>query len=446
MNSTAESFIEFCQGLYTAQLTKEYVRKFNLFVTSILVLIGIIANSFGVYVFMHRKFRNHSSSIYLLVLCMSDGLFLLMHLFEDTLRTAIDIYYNDKPNWFDNRCHGVPNIDHMRFSINQSEKKTNMELFLRYINITDRFDITCRTVNYVRYFLRFINAYVIVSFTIQRSLALRFPLHQARFESNKLVWRIVLLLVVIGFISNSWVPFMMKTQDHPPNISYCDMNVYYREPYFYLTISYAVITMFIPILAISICNWFIVCYLYRAENQFAQNDDISRTGEKTKLIFFKKSSTRLSLIGEKAAQNYDSVLITLNMNNTQRRSSSSGTARSTLYSLRIHRRFTTINSPSANHNNNSLNLIKITRMLSIMSFSFAILNLPYFISWLMLFVIPKGSRIKFIYLNAVLQFCEIFYVLNYVIHFFIYCLSGKNFRMSLKRVLSTKRIKKAIYS
>jgi hypothetical protein len=73
-------------------------------VTVIISVAGLIGNSLGVYVFMQRRYRKHSSKIYLLVLCISDSLFLLTHFFEDTLRTFIDVTLNEKSNKIDAEC------------------------------------------------------------------------------------------------------------------------------------------------------------------------------------------------------------------------------------------------------------------------------------------------------------------------------------------------------
>jgi hypothetical protein len=86
--------------------------------------------------------------------------------------------------------------------------------------------------------------------------------------------------------------------------------------------------------------------------------------------------------------------------------------------------------------------LKITRMLLFMSFSYAILNLPYLIAWSFFFyrlaVQRSADKVVRYYLFAAIQFSEIFYVINYAIHFFIYCASGKRFRFLLRNALSFK--------
>ena len=72
---------------------------------------------------------------------------------------------------------------------------------------------------------------------------------------------------------------------------------------------------------------------------------------------------------------------------------------------------------------------KVTHMLIVMSLSFAILNLHYFMTWCMFYYnVAIQDQTKSLYLIAFINLSEIFYVLNYGIHFFLYCASGKQFR------------------
>lgn len=85
---------------------------------------------------------------------------------------------------------------------------------------------------------------------------------------------------------------------------------------------------------------------------------------------------------------------------------------------------------------------KITRMLLLMSFSYAVLNLPYFISWCMFFYhigFQSASNTLKYYLFSAINLSEIFYVLNYGVHFFIYCASGKKFRQLLRSAFTFKQ-------
>ena len=65
----------------------ELFRKINLISSFVVILIGFIGNCLITLVFIQKKFRSNSSHVYLLCLSVIDNLFLIIHLFEDTLKT-----------------------------------------------------------------------------------------------------------------------------------------------------------------------------------------------------------------------------------------------------------------------------------------------------------------------------------------------------------------------
>jgi hypothetical protein len=78
---------------------------------------------------------------------------------------------------------------------------------------------------------------------------------------------------------------------------------------------------------------------------------------------------------------------------------------------------------------------KITRMLMLISFAYAFLNLPYLVIWLAYYL-----KITFDYIDPILKnqlfaltrSAETLQILNYGLHFYIYCLSGAMFRRQLQ--------------
>jgi hypothetical protein len=247
-NSKISSLLD-CKSQIDASNLLINTKIINIFSTIVIIIIGLIGNSLAVFVFAQKRFRIHSSSIYLLCLAISDGMFLLIHFFEDTLRTYIDVFFNVESD-IDSACRTKGHI-----------LASNTESLLRVFNITDRFLYSCRIVNYFRYFLRFISAYIIVSFTIQRTIAIYSPLFQAKFESNRIAWIIVSCIVLIGMVLNLWVPIFfgqtIKTKNNF-TVQYCDVARNYRVYYFPITIGYIVLTMLIPIVIIFLCNSFLI--------------------------------------------------------------------------------------------------------------------------------------------------------------------------------------------
>jgi hypothetical protein len=84
-----------CIGLASSYYVFTITRKINIFLSIFIIIIGLIGNLIQAAVFLHKKFRINSSNVYLLILALSDGLFLILHFFEDTLRTY-QVRFNKK--------------------------------------------------------------------------------------------------------------------------------------------------------------------------------------------------------------------------------------------------------------------------------------------------------------------------------------------------------------
>ena len=177
----------------------------NLIVSVLVIIFGLTGNFFIVYIFAQKRFRTNSSNVYLLCLGLNDALFLLIHFFESSLRTFQSI---------------------------TSSKVTND--FIKLINITDKFNFTCRLVNYLRYVLRFTSAYIIVAFTLQRLIIVSEPL-QNRFKSKSTAWLSNFIIFFISILANCWVFFIFEIQTEN-DINYCDIKQNWRNEYFQITI------------------------------------------------------------------------------------------------------------------------------------------------------------------------------------------------------------------
>lgn len=313
-------------------------RNINIYATLIVILIGFIGHLLTICVFGQRRFRIKTASVYLFCLAINDSLFLFIHLFEDTLRTFKDIYFDDNEN-------------------------SSIKI-ITVLNIIDNYRIACKLVNYLRYSLRFISAYIIVAFSIQR-LCIIYSSH--KFKTKKSAWLTVLITILCSLISSLWVPFLFELKKltnynstTTASSTYCDVNKEMKTIYFTISVVYVVLIILIPNIIIFISN---------------------------ALIIYKTSK--------------------IDYNN---------------------------NNNSSNNSNNNNN--KITKTLITISFSYAFLSTPYLIAWSLFFYQEAfrkeknatQSNLRF----AFLQICEIFFILNYSINFYIYCASDSSFLNHLK--------------
>ena len=81
-----------------------------------------------------------------------------------------------------------------------------------------------------------------------------------------------------------------------------------------------------------------------------------------------------------------------------------------------------------------VNANNIKNVLILISFSFAFLNLPYLITWLVFIYqiwLHKNEFSINTYLYVALEVAEVFHILNYSVLFFFYCSPGSVFRKKL---------------
>ena len=270
-----------------------------------------------------------------------------------------------------------------------------MKKIILFINITDKYEFSCRLINYLRYFLRFTSAYIIVAFTVQRLILIYSPLSD-RFKSKKSAWITVLITVFISILINLWVPFLFTLQDTGSNKKYCDVEKIWKNTYFIITIVYTTLIMLVPVITIIICNYLIMFKTKKA--------DLLRKS----LQYVKKPS---------------------GITNTAITNSRVGVKRKENYKLKPY--YKTANNKIHIKENSK----KLANILFLISFSYAFLNLPYLFSWYFFYyqvqfnIIDESDKN---YLFGVVQITEILYILNYGLKFYIYCASGSIFRSQLR--------------
>jgi hypothetical protein len=152
-----------------------------------------------------------------------------------------------------------------------TEKLINKNLHLiRLFNVTNNTIFFCKFFNFTRYILRLISAYIIVTFTIQRTIALCFPFFQHKMESKKNTWIIVLSIVLVSGFMVSWVPFFFNIEhviDDKEHLQFCDIISNYYSIYFKITFIYIGFITLIPILIICVCNSFSIYYLFKTRKK-----------------------------------------------------------------------------------------------------------------------------------------------------------------------------------
>jgi hypothetical protein len=330
------------QFLYSTKLL-------NIFFTLIITVIGLTGHGLTIHIYCIKKRRLTSQSIYLLCLSINDGLFLIVNFFEDTIRSI------------------------------QSLEINYLSSLIEQLNIIDKYNPTCKFINYLRNVLRFVSAYIIVAFTLKRFLIV-FPNNKLKNTQNA-TWLTCILILAFSLIINLWTPFFFRIQSDESSRLYCDIEKIFKSEYFLILIVYILMIMFIPISVILISNLLILIQAFKADSKLKKN----QVPESTELV---------------------SVTVSSNKNIKK-----------------------------------SQDINKMSKILLLISFTYAFLNLPYFIMWCLFFkevAFNQNSLIEKNNLFAGVQITEIFFILNYSIHFYINYLSSSRFRRQLKIINKCK--------
>lgn len=372
----------------------DIARKINIFSSLFILVIGLTGHTFTIVIFSQKRFRINSNNVFLLCLAVNDSLFLVIHFFEDTIRTFNDVYIANT-----NASHFV-----------------QIKTLIYYLNIVDKHTFTCRVINYLRYTLRFISAYIIVAFTIQRLIIVRSPLSD-KFSSKKSAWKTVARIIVVSCLINILVPLLVRVQEREGN-DYCDVDERLKKEYFNLTTIYIITIMLLPILIIFTSNFLIISQTIKS--------DVDRISNTRSMQGIPRSFS-LHNIAQASSQNKFLDLRVKSLAGSNRELSEKN-FKTKPYYLNVDQ----VTKKISYKSNNSF---KITRMLILVSFMHAFLNLPYMIIWFLFYykvILLNGDLVTRNYLFAKLQIFEILYMLNYGLQFYINYFSGSIFRTQFK--------------
>ena len=214
----------------------------------ILTTLGIVGNILSILIFLSPRYRRQSSHFYLLSLAICDLCFLIINLFEDTLR----------------------NHDYLNGS---------------RVNILDRStDLICVCAQYARNTTRLLSSWIIVSFTIERLLVVFYPLKRASICRRKIARLVVTLLFLLSLSSNINVPFhygilaILNHRGEPDTI--CDVLLQYRPIYMRFAIISMISVYLLPMCIIGIVNMLICSRLWRKSLLITKDGDAAASKQK----------------------------------------------------------------------------------------------------------------------------------------------------------------------
>ena len=240
---------------YDGEKVLQITQAVNTFFCTFIVIIGIIGNFLTCCVFNYksnnsnRKYNSNlttrrtnrlsskssikSSKAYILALAFSDLLFLFAHTIEDIL----------------------PNLAHV-FKIDS-----------KILNIIDHNEVLCKIILYLRNATRVSSSYLVVLFALERLMICSHPLKRLRFHYKNFNRNITIIIFLVSHLLTSYTPIvsgLRKAEKYEEDdyilkdSTNCDTKKEYLGAYFPITLSYVIVQIILPSIAICYLNFSII--------------------------------------------------------------------------------------------------------------------------------------------------------------------------------------------
>ncbi|CAD1480201.1 unnamed protein product [Heterotrigona itama] len=212
-----EKPLEACHSLYFL------LDFFHQYYIPSIILLGLVGNLLSCVVFLNTHLRIRSSSYYLAALATADFGFLI---------TLLLVWLNNTIGW---------------------------KVFNK--------DGWCETLVYVSAVCSSLSVWLIVAFTVERFIAVQYPLHRPHICTIARAKTIVLVLVILALASHSY-SFVTAGVTIRDGEEYCDLKVEYLETMKIISIIDSIASLIAPLVLIIVMNTMIMRNLLRFSRRF----------------------------------------------------------------------------------------------------------------------------------------------------------------------------------
>lgn len=199
-----------------------YMKEFEVYYTPFLAVFGTVGNLLSVYVFFNTKLRKLSSSYYLAALAVFDSIFLI----------SLFIVWLDVVgvNWFN-----LP--------------------------------VVCQTMIYFAYVCSFLSVWLVIAFTVERFVAVKYPLLRQSICTVSRAKSIVLVLIFVAFLLYSPLTVFTEVRyEKERGKVMCTNNPQWLKADNIFHIFDTVLVVLVPVLIITVLNTLICRAIWKLSN------------------------------------------------------------------------------------------------------------------------------------------------------------------------------------
>ncbi|XP_043267614.1 thyrotropin-releasing hormone receptor-like [Venturia canescens] len=378
---------------------------FHAYYIPFIILLGFVGNLLSCVVFLNTHLKMRSSSYYLAALATADFGFLV---------ALLCVWLNGAVGW-------------------------------RVFNK----DGWCEILVYISAVCSSLSVWLIVAFTVERFIAVQYPLHRPHMCTIARAKTIVLALVVAAFTLHSYA-FFTAGVVHKDGHDICDLKIEWWEVMRIISIIDSIASLIVPLVLIVTMNTMITRNLLSFSRRFRHSPE-----ESNHCPSRDRSDSNLNRMPSGSSSNNGVVNIPMGIigarkqlsqqsfqsskNNHSRNQPSPGTPipstpRNAQQVPEISMRCIHIRSSSRNLVS-TRNQQSITKMLLLISTVFILLNLPSYVIRLCVFFFTLARKETPALLWCLQQFFMLLYYTNFSINFLLYAMCGITFRRCLDQLL-----------
>ena len=368
--------------IYYSQL----VKNLNIYLTPLIILLGLITNTLSLLVFLCTNLTKHSSSIYLASLALADNGFLLS--------LAI--------GWFG---------------------WINIHLFHK--------PVLCQLTIYLGSISSFLSVYYVTAFTVERFIAVNFPLKRHVMCTVKRAKIVCLMLAIFALVFYSYALWTNGTIDILPKGTACVRFQKYENLVQSLSYIDTIMTLLIPSATIITLNTLIAIKIYQT---FKHRRSLNAATLSYSAVSFSKATTSSSN-DEHHHENGDKQYPKRKFHYNNGSSSQSECSRREDSDKKLRQHMRSNSAVRTPHPSASSSQMRTTRLLWIVSSVFVLLNTPSHAFKLHFIYIQHFTDMSLSASYPLWQECvQLVYYVNFSINFFLYSACAKRFRQGLRKL------------
>ncbi|XP_012542495.1 thyrotropin-releasing hormone receptor [Monomorium pharaonis] len=401
----------FCHSLY-------FLLDFcHLYYIPSIILLGLVGNLLSCVVFLKTHLKLRSSSYYLAALATADFSFLM---------SLLLVWLNSTIGWKVFNNNGW-----------------------------------CETLVYVSAVCSSLSVWLIVAFTVERFIAVQYPLHRPHMCTVARAKTIILVLTILALASHSYSFITAGVVKNAGGDEVCDLKIEYLGTMQIISIIDSIASLIVPLVLIIVMNTMIMRNLLKFGRRFNQEPGYTTNcsnREKSDINLNQIPSANSSNNGDGGNMNLVSLVGTngtrrppsqqssfhssKNHSRHQPASAPPSTPRNVCQMTEIEAPCIHVRSSCRNLGSTRFNQESITKMLVLISTVFILLNLPSYVIRLCVFFFTLAKKNTPETLWCLQQFFMLLYYTNFSINFLLYAMCGITFRRCLEQIL--RRILKSM--